>query len=132
MKDASKSSNDIIQESDASVGYISLTDLQNVWTTRMRALDQDVWPAKGRMPYRDEVIEFFATLRLDLFARAKKNYVEFCRRVPDPALRAADPNMGRVKRARPEPPPPEESEKADSEKAYQERRAKLAKWTTPT
>ncbi len=104
-------------EIDNSAGYVSLSEIQNLWVTKMRQLDKEIWPDRSRMPPRDEVIEFFATLKIELFKRAQSNYVEFCRRIPDPA-------MARPKK--PSIPPPSE---ASSESEYKERKTRLSKWS---
>ncbi len=101
-------------EIDPSLGFVSLQEITNVWTDRMRQLDAEIWPAHGRTPHRDEMLEFFATLKLELFKRSKTNYTEYCRRVPDPAL-------ARAKNASPQKPEPEDN-------SYQERKTKLSKW----
>ncbi len=102
--------------SDPSIGYVSIQEIQNVMTERLRRLDTELWPARGRVPDREELIEFFATLKLDLFRRAQSNYVEYCRRVPDPAL------------ARSKKPPASPAAPETPSESYEARKARLAKW----
>ena len=112
MSAGSKSSKPDPGEADPSLGFVPLQEITNVWTDRMRQLDVELWPKNGRTPGREEMIEFMATLKLELFRRARTNYVEYCRRVPDPAL-------ARAKTAPKEEP-------ADG--AHEKRLAKLSKY----
>ncbi len=113
MSAESKSSK---ENNDPAIGFVSLQEIQNLWTTKMRQLDKEIWPDRGRMPNRDEIVEFFATLKLDLFRRAQGNYVEFCRRVPDPALARSKKPVAAIA---PETPPDE---------SYKARKDRLSKW----
>lgn len=117
MSTDSKPSKTATGEVDASQGFITLQEVQNLWTERMRKLDTVVWPKDGRQPYRDELIEFFATLKIELFARSKTNYAEYIRRRPDPALARAKTAAAQVVQ-----------EAQDT--AYSERQARLARAKT--
>lgn len=67
------------QQADAnSLGYVSVPELNSVWMERMRRLDVEIWP-RGRSPSRDEILEFFETIKIELFSRAGRNYREYCK-----------------------------------------------------
>ncbi len=103
-------------ELDGSLGYVSCTEIRNLWTHRIRALDSEIWPRNGRTPYRDEIVDFFVTAMIELMQKAQANYEAFCRRNPAPATRPAAPRA--------------EAQEKDSEAAarYEARKAKLAKY----
>ncbi len=69
---------------DPDRGYVSVQEMQNVFTERLRQLDAEIWPRGERMPSRDEMLEFFSTMKIELFQRAGRNYAEYCKRNPEP------------------------------------------------
>jgi hypothetical protein len=80
---------------------------------RMRALDVEIWPKEGRTPGRDEMLEFFSTMKIELFMRAGKNYREYCRKNPETKTQPAVKD-----------PAEESTYKAN----YEARQARLAKY----
>ncbi len=103
-------------ELDGSLGYVSCTEIRNLWTHRIRALDTDIWPKVGRTPYRDEIVDFFVTTMIELMQKAQINYEQFCKRNPTPAAR--------VTSQRPEAA----ASDADAAARYEARKAKLAQY----
>ncbi len=99
-------------EVDNSLGYVSVTEIRNIWTARIRKLDTEVWPHGGRMPQRDEMLDFFVTAGIELMQRAQRNYEQFCKRNLTPG------------------PKPTRQEDPAVKAAAEERIKKLARWHT--
>lgn len=98
-------------EVDGSRGYVSASEIRNVWSFRMRALDVEIWPRNGRTPSRDEILEFFNTIQIELMQRATSNFEQHVKR----------------------PPPQKPSERGPQEiqaehDAHAARRGKLERW----
>lgn len=71
-------------EIDQSLGYVSVHEIRNLITYRMRQLDAELWPRVGKTPQREEIIDFFATFGIELMQKAQRNYEQFCKRHPVP------------------------------------------------
>ncbi len=94
---------------DDSLGYVSLQEIRNVRRYRVDLLDSEIWPREGRMPGRQEMIDFFITTMVDLESRAKRSYDEFVKKTnyptskkatPDPAAQAAEQAAYEARRSR--------------------------------
>lgn len=109
MNSSNTTKRDQSESVDGSRGWLSAQEISNVWMERMRRLDAEIWPERGRTPSRDEILEFFTTIRVELFNRASGNFAA----VTVPPVRA--------KKA--EPP----TEQALAE-AYKERKERLSKF----
>ena len=70
---------------DQSQGWVSLTEVRNVFVEYIRKLDREVWPQGGR-GLRDEVIKHFETTQYELMKRAKRNYIDFTKASPHSIL----------------------------------------------
>ncbi len=58
---------------DGSLGFVPASEIRNVWTESNSRLDQEIWPAKGPVPPRDVILEFFQDLQFRLLTRASSN-----------------------------------------------------------
>ncbi len=105
-------------ELDSSMGYVSVTELRNVFTHRIRDLDTVIWPREGRMPYRDEMMDFYITTMVELMQKAQRNYEQFCKRSAPMTTRPAAPRDPAFEGA------------VDAARASLDaRKAKIEKWT---
>lgn len=100
---------------DGSLGYVSVTEIRNLFTERIRDLDTRIWP-RDRTPYRDEIIDFYVTTMIDLMQKAQRNYEQFCRRNPIMTRQATTK------------PAATQEDAAQQQKAFDERKARLEKW----
>lgn len=98
-------------ELDTSLGYVSVHEIRNLVTHRMRQLDTELWPRSGRTPMRDELIDFFATFGIALMQRAQANYEQFCKRNPIPTSKPIVPQRD-----------------ADEQERYRTRQDKMAEY----
>lgn len=96
-------------EINGSLGYVSCSEIRNLFTERIRQLDTEIWP-RNRTPYRDEILDFYVTTMIDLMQKAQRNYEQFCRRqvIPSRPSAAVDTTQ--------------------SQKAYEERLQRLEKY----
>lgn len=94
------------------LGYVSAREISNVFMERLRQLDVEIFPRSGRTPGRDELIEFFSTLKIELMKRAGRNYDEYCRK--NPLTR--------------DPPKANPADELASAAAYAERKSRLSKY----
>ncbi len=100
-------------ELDGSLGYVSVHDIRNLWTSRIRALDTELWPRAGRTPQREEMMDFFITTMIELMQRAQSNYEQYCRRNPPPPPKTAAQNL---------------QVEADEKARYEARRGKMEQY----
>lgn len=63
---------------DQSIGWVSLTEIRNVYIEAIRELDRYLWP-KGGTPSRDLIIKHYETTQYRLLERAKSNYADYLR-----------------------------------------------------
>ncbi len=98
---------------NGALGYISITELRNVFTHRIRQLDGEIWPRVGRTPMRDELLDFYITTMIDLMQKAQRNYEQFCKRLAPPVARQS-----------PQAPAPS----MDEQKQIDARKARMQQW----
>lgn len=62
-------------------GFISIEEIQNVWTEFLTKLDNDVMPKDGPF-HREAVFEHCANLKFELLKRTKRNLDELLAKGP--------------------------------------------------
>lgn len=75
-------------------GFISLDEIENVWTTFLRDLDEVVMPVDGPLQ-RDAIMEHCQNLKYELGKRSKRSIEEWMAKGPvhvEPARKAAPAN----------------------------------------
>lgn len=80
-----------MQELDQSRGWVSLTEIRNVYVELLRNLDKYLLPLGT--PGRAEVMKAIETTQYDLTSRAKRNYQEYMKwETPHPKPTAPSPD----------------------------------------
>jgi hypothetical protein len=74
-----------IESIDGSIGWVSLSEIANVFQEYNRQLDKHVWPEQGRA-LRGEVLKHFESAKYELMKRAKRNYLDYLKTAPGSVL----------------------------------------------
>lgn len=64
------------REQDPYLGWVSITEIRNVFSEAIRALDKHVWPDRTTGS-RDHVMKHIETIQYELYKRCKRSYSDF-------------------------------------------------------